>query len=560
MVRSTIAAPVRQARRPRAFRPAAALLPALLTCLLAAWAAGGCASARGASSSPSASPSESSSPSRSATPSPGDSPSGSPSASPSASESPYQPAVGPGELRPASTQAPAEPPARPRGVVLMIGDGMGVSQITFARRLLLPPGERFRFETLPALGLVSTWSASNPVTDSGAGATAMATGVKTSNLYVGVDAQAQRVESITERAKERGWKVGYVTTTTVTHATPAAFYAHVPDRYADEDVIAEQLLEHRPDVVLGGGLGRFLPAEAGGSREDGRNLLAEARAAGYEIWRRGDLAARRGVRRDPRGIEAMLRRKLLEERRGRPIGQVGDQSMPVPAQLLGLFAEGHLAFQLDDRRRPPAERDPALAELVELALEALGEAQPGFFLVVEGGRIDHAGHNFDAAGLAPEIAAFDRAVAAVLEFRKAHPDVLVLVTADHATGGLALNDYVDWDELRSQRASVEWMATEIRESGAGADLVASMTGYTDITDADLDAVRDGELIYDASRALGRLLADRNGVTFVPRISDDTYGHTGEDVPIWAVGPGAERFDGVLDNTDVYHRLFSLLAW
>ncbi len=503
----------------RAALPAAlcaALVPVLLASVLAAVLATGCAVR--ISRPPASPPGPGPDASQGATSGPSHSP------SPSPGETPSRPAVGPEPAASASAD-PAGPTQRPRGVVLMIGDGMGVSQITFARQLLLEPGERFRFETLPELGLVTTWSASNPTTDSGAAATAMASGVKTSNLYVGVDADARPVRSLAEEARDRGWKVGYATTTTVTHATPAAFYAHVPDRYADEDLIAQQLLEHRPDVVLGGGLSRFLPAaENVGDRDDGRDLLAEARAAGYEIWRRGDALDR-----------------------------------PPPERLLGLLAPSHLAFQLDDRRRPPPERDPALADLVRLALRSLGDA-PGFLLVVEGGRIDHAGHAFDAASVAAETAAFDDAVAAVLEFRRANPGVLVLVTADHASGGLALNDYVDWDEIRAQRASVEWMARQIRGAGAGPELVAEMTGYDDITDADLEPVREGELIYDANRALGRLLSARNGVTWVPRISDDTFGHTGEDVPLWAAGPGAERFAGVLDNTDIYRRLRDLLGW
>jgi alkaline phosphatase len=137
----------------------------------------------------------------------------------------------------------------------------------------------------------------------------------------------------------------------------------------------------------------------------------------------------------------------------------------------------------------------------------------------------------------------------------------VLLTADHATGGLAINDYVDWEALSRQRASVDWLAAQIRNAGAGADLVAEMTGFTDLADADLDPIRADFDGYEAARRLGRLLADRHGVTWIPRVEPlDTKGHTGEDVPLYAGGPGAERFAGVLDNAEIPGRLRALLGW
>ncbi len=426
---------------------------------------------------------------------------------------------------PAAAGAPAAG-ERPRAVVLLIGDGLGVSQITLTRLLARGEGERLALESLPVLGLVSTWSASNPVTDSGAAATAMASGIKTGNQFVGMDEAGTAVRSLTEEAKERGWRVGYVTTTTLTHATPAGFYAHVPNRYADVAQIAEQLLEHGPDVALGGGLADFLPDSEAGIRRDRRNLVEEARAAGYTVLTRGD---------------------------PRPAAP--------PARLLGLFAWGHLAYALDDRRLPPERRDPALADLTAMALATLGRDGAPFFLMVEGGRIDHAGHSFDAAGVVAETVEFDRAVEAVLDYQRRHPDVLVLLTADHATGGLAINDFVDWEALRRQRASVDWMTAQIRNAGAGAELVAEMTGFTDIADADLDPIRTDFDSYEAARRLGRLLADRHGVTWIPRVdATDTKGHTGEDVPLYAGGPGAGRFAGVLDNAEIPGRLREVLGW
>ena len=395
----------------------------------------------------------------------------------------------------------------------MIGDGMGFSQVTLARRLLLDAGERWTVERLPGTGVVSTHSATKATTDSGASATAMATGVKTTNLQIGTDVDGASVTTFAEAAIAAGWRVGYATTTEITHATPAAFYAHVLDRYVNEPEIAVQLIGHGADLALGGGLAAFLPEEEQGERLDGRNLLAEAEESGWTVWRRG--------------------------------------------ADLGLFANSHFAYRLDDHRLPVERRDPSLARLTELALEALSRSGDPFFLLVEGGRIDQACHSYDGSTSAYEVEDFDGAVEAVVDFRERHPDTLVLVTADHATGGLAINDYVDWEALERQKASVEWMAERIRNAGAGAELVREMTGYDDISEEDLDPVRDELFKYEAWRNLGRLLAERNGVTWIPRVSQDTKGHTGEDVPLYAAGPGAARFQGVLDNTEIAVRLFEL---
>lgn len=419
-------------------------------------------------------------------------------------------------------------PPRPSAVVLIVGDGLGVAQITFARNALHGPSGRLAFEALPVVGLVTEYSASNAVTDSGAAATAFAAAVKTDNRVIGVDPDGRPARTLADLAKQAGWRVGYVTTTRVTHATPAAFYAHHQDRDA-ECAIAPQLFEQEPDVVLGGGMAWFDPelntcVVPGETRQD---LLAKARGLGYTIWRRGD-----------------------------------DLAQPAPDKLLGLFAYGHLAFQLDERALPAERRDPSLRRLTEIALESLGRGGKPFFLLVEGGRIDHAGHDFDAAGVAAETAAFDDAVAAVLAFQKANPGTLVVLTADHATGGLAINEFVDWPSLGRQKASVDTMIGTVCSGVGGEAELREWTGFADLS-ADVEAICAGTSIYEKRRRLGRILAERNGVTWVPRVDESTSatkGHTGEDVALYAGGPGAERFAGVLDNTDIPRRIAELLGW
>jgi alkaline phosphatase len=421
----------------------------------------------------------------------------------------------------ACASPPPAPPA-PHAVVMLIGDGFGFSQLTLARLALAGKGGRLGMEAMPATGIVSTWSASNAVTDSGAGSTAFGSGVKTDNQYIGLDPQRRPTRSLGEIAKAAGWRVGYVTTTRITHATPACFYAHHDDRY-DEEAIAAQLIAADVDLALGGGLSNFLPASVGGARRDGRDLLEEAKRTGWKVIERGS-----------------------------PLAWDGG------GKLLGLFAHGHLAYALDDRNYPVERRDPSLASLTRLALDGLAQDGKPFFLLVEGGRIDHAGHDFDAAGVVAESKGFDEAVVTTLAWAREHPATLVVLTADHATGGLAINDFARIDDLSRQKASVAWMASQIRNAGAGVELLASRTGYDDWSKEDVEALRSAPDSYEASRRLGAQLALRNGLTWVPRVNDDdTHGHTGEDVPIFAFGPGAGRFSGVLDNTEIPRRMAAL---
>jgi alkaline phosphatase len=419
----------------------------------------------------------------------------------------------------------ADGPRAPRAIVLLIGDGFGFSQLALARNALVGPSGRLRLESMPVTGIVSTASGSNAVTDSGAAATAFGAGVKTDNRYIALDSDGRPVRSIGEAAKADGWRVGYVTTTRITHATPACFYAHHHDRY-DEETIASQLIEADVDLALGGGRSLFVPVSAGGSRSDDRDLLEEAGARGWTVLQRGD-----------------------------PLSWDGS------GRLLGVLANAHLAYQLDDRNLPEERRDPSLADLTRLALEGLGAGGRPFFLLVEGGRIDHAGHEFDVAGVVAESRAFDAAVAQVLDWAASNPGTLVVLTADHATGGLSINDFARWEELERRTASNWWLTNRVRNAGAGVDLLVERTGHAGLTDADVVAIREAHDGYEACRRLGRKLAEHDGFTWLPRVDpDETHGHTGEDVPLFAAGPGAERFAGVLDNTDIAKRIAAIAGW
>lgn len=290
--------------------------------------------------------------------------------------------------------APALPAAKVKNVILMIGDGMGVVQVQLARLSLPDKSQGLHMDSMPHSAFVRTSSANSIVTDSAAAATALATGFKTNNGMVGVLPNGKVVPNIREAAAGIGKATGLVTTTTITHATPAGFGAHVSKR-GDEADVAVQYIQKKIDVLFGGGRQFFIPETAEGSkRKDGRDLIAEAKKIGYSV--------------------IGSREELLSVR---------------PGKVIGLFQMGALTTD------PP---EPTLAELTRKALELLSADRDGFFLMVEGGQIDWACHANDVAKAVKQTLDFDAAVGEALQFASKRKDTLVIVTADHETGGLSI--------------------------------------------------------------------------------------------------------------------------
>lgn len=319
-----------------------------------------------------------------------------------------------------SVQTP--PVSPPKNVILMIGDGMGVSQVSIAidyRRVMQPQGQPLVMEEMfnqDHFGKARTHAVGSVLTDSAAAATALACGVKTLPGILGKDASGRPCESILEFAKKKGKFTGVVSTMRVTHATPAAFYSHVVSR-DDENTIATQLiLGDDVDVALGGGFrhfstGRFSERtecgrdskllDGSSKRTDGEDLLADGRS-GYNL---------------------LCNKKQLD----------GFDFVP-GKKVLGTFAASHLPH-LQERQVLPDF--PSLSHMTKKSLDWLSKGDKGFFLMVEGGLIDYAGHANDAATLLQEVLDFDAAVRVAREYVRHHPDTLLIVTADHATGGIA---------------------------------------------------------------------------------------------------------------------------
>ena len=418
---------------------------------------------------------------------------------------------------------------RPRNVILVIADGFGPTAQSFARGFA-----ENRTLTLDSvlLGQIRTAAADSLITDSAAAATAFHCGVKGQNRSVGFDVFGRPCRGLMDFAAEAGYATGVVTNTRITHATPAAFSARHADRNAELEIAALQIASGR-DLLFGGGRARFLPAGAGGKRDDGRDLLQEAREAGYAVLTE--------------------RAELLNA-----------QTLPA----LGLFADSHIDYAID---RGPAQ--PGLLDLTRIALRLLSEDKRPFFLMLEAGRIDHAGHANDPATHLREILEYDRVAAELLAFAREDGRTLVLLTSDHETGGLSLarnqlpGAPYEWrpQALAEVRASTERMLRELaarkEREGAAFDRFAAVQAVLrrDASIGALDAeerawIQEEAQFGNLGFVLGRIQSKRAGVAW------GTWGHSAADVNLYGIGPGAERFRGNLDNTEVARGLAELLGW
>ncbi len=335
--------------------------------------------------------------------------------------------------------------SKPKNIILLIGDGMGIAQISAGYYF---NGQMLNLEKFPVTGLMTTHSASHLITDSAAAATAFACGCKTYNGAIGLTAKRKPCRTILEDAKAQGLAVGLVASSSITHATPAAFAAHVENR-AEAENIAADFLKTDIDLLIGGGLQYFNERKA-----DKRNLYLELAQKGYSV-------------------SSFEEKKLSELTflQKQPIAWFGAKKEP------GSVAEG---------------RDwlPLAAEKAPVFLKQRSEK--GFFLMLEGSQIDWACHAKEGPRAVQEMLDFDAAIGKILAFAQADGETLVIVTADHETGGLALEQAAALDSL---------------------DLGFN-SGY----------------------------------------------HTATLVPVYAFGPGAEMFSGIMDNTQIYWKMRGLFGF
>lgn len=435
-------------------------------------------------------------------------------------------------------------------VFYFIGDGMGLNQVNTTEMYLGEKQGRIGIEPLcfasfPVAGMATTFSASNSITDSSAGGTALATGVKTYNGAIGVDANKERVMSVAERAKRAGKKVGVTTSVSIDHATPAAFYGHQPDRSMYYE-IALQLPEAGFDFYAGSG---FLKPARTFDKKDAPSIYPIFEQAGYTIARGLDEYKTKA---DGAGKMILMQKE-------------GANSSSLPYAI--------------DRR----EGDLTLAQITESAIDFLSrDNKKGFFLMVEGGKIDWACHSNDPATMVKEVIDMDNAVRVAYEFYKKHPkETLIVITADHETGGLALgnsNYTLNLKSLDCQKQSVDLLSralTDLRKSKGNkatwedvkALLTERMGFWGELTptweqekmlrdEFESSFVRNKvvfeESLYSKTEPLAAVA--KKVLSQMSKLGWTTGSHSAEYVPVFAVGAGSKLFMGKMDNTDIPKRI------
>lgn len=395
-------------------------------------------------------------------------------------------------------QAQDDPGGGARNVILFVGDGMGTSHRDAVRYVTVGSGGALAMDDMPYAGMSRT-SPEDPeafVTDSAAGGTAIASGVKTFNGAVGVDADENAVPTVLERARQADKATGLVTDSQVTDATPASFGAHVPDR-SDQSEIARQFLEEsQPDVILGGGEDYWFPEGNPGAHPDSPEEDPEEKSEGTE----GDLVRQA----QDQGYEYVTDAAGLRAATG--------------PKLLGLFANQEMFQQNPEGEGDVFDPPVPLTEMTTKAIETLSRDPEGFFLMVEEEAIDEMAHQGNARLTIEAGQKLDEAVAVGKAFAESNPDTLVIVTADHETASMALEDV---NEVQSD-------PDYPNESGEGR---SAEDGPFPV------AGSDGEFLVDWT----------------------TTNHTAEDVPVTAMGPGGEDLVGVYDNTHIHDAMLGALG-
>ena len=406
----------------------------------------------------------------------------------------------------------------PKYIFYFIGDGMGPSHVLGTELYLgemqgvIGRPHKLCFTQFPESAFVTTFSATNGVTDSAASGTALSTGSKTYNSAIGVNKDTMEVYSVATDLADKGMAIGVATTVPINHATPSAFYAHNMSRH-NYDSIAPWMLRAGYDFYAGG--------DVKGSNDTRALVYGKAQEQGYSIAR----------------------------------GYNDYKKKAATAKKMMLYQENvstELPYAINRN-----DKDLTLAEITAAGIDFLkGKSKNGFFMMIEGGKIDYAAHNDDGATVFHEVLDFDAAIAVAYEFYKKHKDeTLIIVTADHETGGLVLGyrgDYsLNLKALSTQKVSVERMieilqaekettwdrVEQLVKENIGVGIRNKKATEEKIT---VDYKLAKEIAYNAVYDLNRNAA----------LSWASGNHSGTFVPLFAIGKGAEEFNGIIDNTDI----------
>ncbi|KAG0286835.1 hypothetical protein BGZ97_007298 [Linnemannia gamsii] len=458
-------------------------------------------------------------------------------------------------------------PGRNRNVIMMVSDGFGPASQTYGRSYWQylnnhTEGVKTSLDEI-LIGASRTRSSNSLVTDSAAGATAFSCAMKSYNAAIGVDPNGNPCGTVLESAKANGMLTGLVVTSRVTHATPAAFSAHVVHRDMEDDIAVQQIgdyvLGRQVDLMLGGGRCFFLPNTTEGScRPDNRDLIKESKDYGWD--------------------HVVFNRAEFDE-------LIANNRKVLPLRTLGLFHPGHMNFEID---RVP-ELEPSLSDMAAAALSALEKKTSrgqGFFLMIEGSRIDMAAHNNDPVAHVHEILEYHKTIDVVKTFIANNPDTVMISTSDHETGGFTLglqpdpNTYPDYlwrpEAISRAKISTEILTRDLIlfhaanknndainiQGGQGSrrrqtydfiqkQILDKGLGITDATEEEIEYLSNADAIpNDILRFLGHAISRRANLGWT------TMGHTGVDVNLYATSSTQngnrilDRLRGNHENTDI----------
>lgn len=466
----------------------------------------------------------------------------------------------------------AEDAKEAKYVFFFVGDGMGSPQITATRYFLgtvnnpdapFPVPEELSFTTFKSGGLMTTYDSTSFCPDSASTASSMASGEKTLSGVINYDVNKERqFKPITEYAKAAGKKIGIISSVSIDHATPAAFYAKVPHRSAYYDIAVQGLTGDTIDLIGGGGY-----KQPTGKEKDQKDVFEIAKENGFTFINDNDAI-----------------RNLKPED--------GERILMIAPDLAGSDA---MQYEVDRRRINKEGGDSlSLADMTNSAINYLKDNEEGFFMMVEGGKLDWACHANDAVTTMYETIALADAVQVAVDFAKEHPDeTLIVVTGDHETGGLTIGfattaydthfGYLDHQNVSYE--DFDKRVTKLREDGASFEdamaVVEECYGLTmeegkDLTLTASEAARMKDayttsMLPKAQRVIGEqesflyggyepltvtsahILNNKAGLAYT------SYAHTGLQIPVYAQGVGAENFLGFFDNTDVFFSFMSAMG-
>ncbi|KOS71686.1 alkaline phosphatase [Lysinibacillus contaminans] len=417
---------------------------------------------------------------------------------------------------------------KPTNVIMLVMDGSSNNAITLSRWY---KGESLAMDEI-LTGAMRTYSAESAITDSAPAATALATGHKSNDKYVGVlpslinspgleqiakEDAFKPVANVLEGAKQKGKATGIISTSEIQHATPAGFSAHVKNRSQYGD-IAEQQVYQNIDVVLGGGLESLAPGSTKNARKDGENLISVLEDKKYDL--------------------VQTRDELFKSQSDK---------------IWGSFAPSALAYDFD--RKATAVNEPTLAEMTNKAIDTLQKDKDGFFLFVEGSKVDWAAHANDTIGMISDILSFDDAVKEAIDFAKEDGNTMVIAVTDHGNSGITMGNanttntyssipvsaYID--PLKKATMTIEGALSKLKTDKSNLVEVATLYGLDNLTEDELGTLKSAE---DLGSEMVKMLANRANIGFT------TGGHTGEDVFLYSYGPS--KVSGLVENTDLAHAM------